>query len=128
MALTIDDVLRTLPKAPESTKVAETSFEGSATYGGLVRKLAELVRNTPEPELSWTSLNAVKEAGYRSLAPRADEVEDDFEDQRPGAPLRKMANAVRNFENRRATAFFEKNAAALKAIRGLTLLRERMTP
>jgi hypothetical protein len=127
MALTIDDVLRDLPRAPAATKVASAALEGPITYGGLARKLAELLRNVPEPEVSWTSLYAVKAAGYRSAPPMAPTHATDVDETLPGAPLRKMANAVRDQENVRAVAFFQKNANALKAIRGLTLLREQVS-
>jgi hypothetical protein len=127
MALTIDDVLRELPRAPVTTKVASPSIEGPVTYGGLTRKLAELLRNVPEPEVSWTSLYAVKAAGYRSSPPRAATHATAVNESLPGAPLRKLANAVRDQENVRAVSFFQKNASALKAIRGLTLLREQVS-
>ena len=127
MALTIDDVLRDLPRAAPSTKVASLSTEGPVTYGALTRKLAELVRAVPEPEITWTSLYAVKMAGFRSSAPEVALSEDDVDETLPGAPLRKLANAVRDQENVRAVEFFEKNAAALRAIRGLTLLREQVS-
>ena len=106
---------------------ASTNEAIPSSYGGMVRKLAELVRAIPEPEVSWASLYAVKEAGYRTPAPLV-EVNDSDEGEGRGAPLRKMANEIRNFENLRAASLFEKSANALKAIRGLTLLRERMTP
>lgn len=130
MALTIDEVLRDLPKAPSSTKVAsELSAEPlPTTHAGMVRKLAELVRTLPEPQLSWGSLYAVKEAGYRSPPPSFVAEAPNAEDSGPGAPLRKMAATLRDYENVRAVAFFEKNATALRAIRGLTLLRERVRP
>lgn len=127
MALTIDDVLRELPRAVVTTKVASPSIEGPVTYGGLTRKLAELLRNVPDPEVSWTSLYAVKMAGYRSSPPRAATHAAAVDENLPGASLRKLANAVRDQENVRAVSFFQKNASALKAIRGLTLLREQVS-
>jgi hypothetical protein len=126
MALTIDDVLRDLPKAPGLAKQADLTPVEAQSYGGLIQKLASVLRDLDAPEVTWESLYAVKLAGYRANAPRAALLRTDPDDDRPGAPLRKMAAAVRNFENQQATAFFYKNAAALKAVRGLTLLRERI--
>lgn len=128
MGLTIDDVLRDLPRAPQATKVAELAPEEARTYGGLVHKLASLLRDIPEPEISWASLNAVKVAGYRSTPPRTVKVRAKVAGDAPGDDLREMAAAVRNLKNEQAVEFFHKNAAALKAIRGLTLLRERVKP
>lgn len=130
MPLTIDEVLRDIPRAPAQTKVAEalSTYEGPVTHAGLARKLAELVRSLPEPQVSWESLYAVKQAGYRNPPPSfVAEVSDD-NDERPGAALRKVAAAVRNYENVRAGEFFQKNANVIKAARGLTLLRERVRP
>jgi hypothetical protein len=130
MALTIDEVLRDIPRAPAQAKVAAdlASVEGPVTHAGLARKLAELTRSIPEPQVSWASLYAVKQAGYRNSPPSFSLEDADDSDERPGAPLRKLASAVRNYENVRAGEFFQKNANALKAIRGLTLLRERVRP
>ena len=124
MALTIDEVLNDLPRAPGRAKTAHATLSGPVTYGSLTRKLAALVREVPEPVISWESLYAVKTAGYRSPAPSPGVHSTDDDDTRPGAPLRKMASVVRGYEDARAVAFFEKNAQALKAVRGLTLLRE----
>ena len=71
--------------------------------------------------------NAVKVAGYRNPPPPLAQVSMDAEDARPGAPLRKIAQLLRTQEDARAVHLFEKSATALKAIRGLTLLRERVT-
>jgi len=127
MALTIDDVLRDLPRAAPETKVASLSIEGPVTYGALTRKLAELVRAIPEPEITWASLYAVKTAGFRSAPPAVESYSTEVDESLPGAPLRKIANTVRNHETMRAVSFFQKNAAALRAIRGLTLLREQVS-
>jgi hypothetical protein len=124
MPLTIDDVLRDLPRAPATVKVASVLGDGPVTYGAMARKLAELVRAVPEPEVSWASLYAVKEAGYRASF-RAPATDLEVDESRPGAPLRKLAHTIRQQDNLRAVQLFQKSAAALKAIRGLTLLRER---
>jgi len=127
MALTLDEVLRGLPRAPATVKVAGAEGGRPASYAAATRKLAALIREIPEPEVSWASLNAVKVAGYRNPPPPLAQVSMDAEDARPGAPLRKIAQLLRTQEDARAVHLFEKSATALKAIRGLTLLRERVT-
>jgi len=122
---TLDETLRTLPRASRpTTKTASVLPESLA---GQVRALAGALRDLPEPRITWGSLNAVKMAGFRSPppAPPAREVPED--DDRPSAPLRKLAHAVRSAEDLRAVQLFEKSALALRAVRGLTLLRERIS-
>jgi hypothetical protein len=124
MPLTIDDVLRDLPRAPATVKIASALGDGPVTYGAMARKLAELVRAVPDPEVSWASLYAVKEAGYRASL-RAPVTEIEVDESQPGAQLRKLAHTIRQQDNLRAVQLFQKSASALKAVRGLTLLRER---
>lgn len=122
---TLDEVLRTLPRAPRpATKTASALPE---TVSGQVRALAGALRDLPEPQITWASLNAVKTAGFRSPPPAPPAREVPGDDDRPGTPLRKLAHAVRSAEDSRAVRLFEKSALALRAVRGLTLLRERIS-
>jgi hypothetical protein len=125
MALTLDEVLRGLPRAPATVKVAGAEGGRPATYAAATRKLAALIREIPEPEVSWARGGGGLR--YRNPPPPLAQVSMDAEDARPGAPLRKIAQLLRTQEDARAVHLFEKSATALKAIRGLTLLRERVT-
>lgn len=120
----LEEVLRTLPRAQKtSTKTAASAPQTTADH---VRAVAGALREIPEPAVSWGSLNAVKEAGFRSAPPSLPEPgPTPSEDTQPGADLRKLAQAVRTLEDQRALQVFEKSALALRAVRGLTLLRER---
>ena len=122
---TLDEVLRTLPRAPEQTTKTASALPDSVS--GQVRAVAETLRALPDPEISWASLNAVKTAGFRSAPPSLPDSVFPEDDERPGAPLRKLAHAVRCVENTRAVQLFEKSALALRAVRGLTLLHERIS-
>lgn len=121
--LTIDEALKGLPRATQVTKTATVTH--ADTPAGFARALAGALRQSPEPEVSWASLNAVKTAGFRTAPPALPVREAPADDERAGTALRKLAHAVRCSEDARAVQFFEKNACALRAVRGLTLLRER---
>jgi len=87
-------------------------------------KLAALLRQLPEPEVTFESLYAVKEANLSAFTPELPAAPIDL--GTPGDSLRKLAHACRCEEVARMTRFHEKNARALRAIRGLTLLQERV--
>lgn len=122
---TLDEVLRTLPRA--ARPASKTASVLPETVSGQVRALAGALRDLPEPQITWASLNAVKSAGFRSPPPSPAAQEAPKDDDRPGASLRKLAHAVRSAEDSRAVQLFEKSALALRAVRGLTLLRERIS-
>ena len=90
----------------------------------VVAKLASLLRQLPEREVTFESLYAVKEAGLLEFAPELPAAPASLE--KAGDPLRKLAHACRCEEVARMRRFHEKNAQALRAIRGLTLLQEQV--
>lgn len=124
---TLAEVLQSLPRAigSEPARLTKTASPRN-TYGDHVRALAEAVRQLPEPQLSWSVLNAVKTAGFRNPPPVGEYDNLAVDDTRPGAPLRKLANAARAMEDERAIQLYKKASLALRAVRGLTLLRERI--
>lgn len=123
--LTLDEALRNLPRAPSrATKTASVVPDSPA---GQVRALAEAVRAIPAPRVTWASLNAVKEAGFRQAPPTPPTRDAPVEDDRAGLPLRKLAHALRCEEDARAVHLYKQSALALRALRGLTLLRERIS-
>ena len=122
---TLDEVLSSLPRA--SVWASKTASALPESVGGQVRALADAMRALPEPPISWASLNAVKTAGFRSAPPVPPTRELNADDARPGTSLRKLAHAVRSAEDANAVRLFEKSALALRAVRGRTLLRERIS-
>jgi hypothetical protein len=122
---TLEEALRTLPRTTvRKPKIASTVPETPAEQ---IRALANALRELPEPTITWQSLNAVKTAGFRSPPPRPSLQEIPEDSDHPGALLRKLAHAIRTTEDLRAVKLFEKSALALRAIRGLTLLREQVS-
>jgi len=123
---TLAEVLQSLPRVDggEAAHVTKTAARNS--YGDHVRALAEAIRQVPEPQISLASLNAVKTAGFRNAPPEIAGVDAEVDNTLPGAPLRKLASAARVVEDERAVLLYKKSALALRAMRGLTLLRERI--
>lgn len=120
--LTLDEVLKSLPKK----EVVKTASTFTQTNEGFVKSLAEATRSIPDVSVSWSSMNAVKNAGFRSPPPSLVFLDSTVDDEKPGTPLRKLAHALRHVDNERAVQLFEKTALALRAIRGLTLLKEKV--
>lgn len=122
----LDDVLKDCAPVAVATKTASISLPAKgASLQELMHKVAETLRTVPEPVVTMESLYAVKEAGFRDSCPSQPELRAP-EATGAGAPLRKLAHVVRTFEQERLVRFHEKNAQTLRALRGLTLLRERV--
>lgn len=85
-----------------------------------LRSLAGALSQAPVEPITLEDLYAVKTAGEAPVAPVIDET-------KAGAPLRKLAHAVQVLEHSREVERFEKIAALRRAVRGLTLLNERVS-
>lgn len=124
---TLAEVLQGLPRVSGGEAVRRTKTASALnTYGDHARALAAAIRQVPEPQVSWASLNAVKTAGFRNPPPELGDFHPEVDDALPGAPLRKLANAARAAEDARAVQLYKQSSLALRAVRGLTLLRERI--
>lgn len=85
-----------------------------------LRKLASELRELAEEPITFDDLYAVKAAGEAPAMPVIDE-------DKPGAALRKLAHDVRVAGHAHDVQRFEKVALARRAVRGLTLLNERIS-
>jgi len=85
-----------------------------------LRDLAGALSRAQQEPVTFEDLYAVKTAGEAPEAPSGD-------DALPGAPLRKLAHAVRVAEHTLETERLEKVATLRRAVRGLTLLNERVS-
>jgi hypothetical protein len=120
--LSLSDTLDRIHARP--APVQKTAASTMSTSAAL-RQLGSLLEQLPEPTVTFDSLYVVKEAGFRSVPAPQFTPSPVIDESKPGAPLRKLAHAVRGIEEAQAVAFFEKNARILRALRGLTLLREQ---
>lgn len=115
-----ETVARVLSEA-DGGYVVKTAAKAPEAPLSPMAKVAQALRTAPEPELTFDVLHVVKTAMVRGVPleipafqPRPDD----------GNPLRKVANALRAEDHEAHRSLLAKGAHALKAERGLMLLRE----
>lgn len=118
------DTLRRIEAAPalRAKTAAEAAPPREPSEGELLRKVAEVLRARPDPEVTDADLYAVLKVAEEAprLAPLA------VDGSRPSDQLRKLAYALRAADAQERDARLEKAAHMIRAAQALTLLRDRV--
>lgn len=122
VSATVDQILQEVDGAL-TPKLASRKQAGAALPP--LKKLAEALQNSTDPELNYDVLHVVKTAmvlGELGPLP-APELQDETGDSLSSG-LRKLANALRVEDHNDHARLLAKGAHTIKAGRGLMLLRE----
>ena len=115
-----ETVARVMAEA-DAGYVVKTAARSPETPLSPMAKLAQALREAPDLELTFDVLHVVKTAMVRGVPLEIPAFQPHPDD---GNPLRKVANALRAEDHEAHQALLAKGAHALKAERGLMLLRE----
>lgn len=124
--VTLDAAFAQVLAEAAAPKLAEAPKPASTPLGSDLRKIAEVLRTAPEPEVGWDHLHRVKEAAFElclprpsrpALEPLTGNVPDD---------LHKIAAALRAEGDDQDRRLMEKAGHMIVAAKGLTILRDKL--
>ena len=119
---TVDQILREVDGAL-TPKVASRDTTKTASHP--LKKLANALQEAPDPELSYDVLHVVKTAMLLGeIGPLPAPAPQPEDGDAVSSGLRKLANALRMEDHHDHERLLAKGAHALRAGRGLMLLRE----